>query len=138
MIEVNDTCIRTTDESNIKFEENKSKIIFQNPGRQVYQCVQVDGCVLKTGIRCDNMLTNDAGLEFYIELKGCDVDHGIEQLEATILQLSKDYKNWPKKAFLISTRQPSIDVKIQNAKKRFFKKYKAELLVKNSPIYYPL
>lgn len=32
-----DACIVKTKESNIKFEENQRKIIFQNPSRLVYQ-----------------------------------------------------------------------------------------------------
>lgn len=39
-----DACIVKTKESNIKFEENQRKIIFQNPSRLVYQKVDVDGC----------------------------------------------------------------------------------------------
>ncbi len=138
MKEVDKLCIRETKESNIKFEEKKSKIVFQNQRRDVYYCVQVDGCAIKTGIRCDNMLTNEEGMEFYIELKGCDVNHAILQLEETIKQLSEDYANLPKKAFIVSTRQPSVDVKIQNAKKKFYKCYNAELLVKNTPVTFVL
>lgn len=135
---IEQACIRKTNESNIKFEEKKSKIIFQNLKHNVYYCIQVDGCAIKEGVKCDYMLTNDAGLEFYIELKGCDVNHAILQLEETIKKLSEDYAHLPKKAFIVSTRQPSIDVKIQNAKKRFYKNYNAELLVKNTPVIYPV
>ncbi|WP_455664450.1 hypothetical protein [Phocaeicola sp.] len=138
MKQIDEACIRKTNESNIKFEEKKSKIIFQNPKRDTFYCIQVDGCAIKTGVKCDNMLTNDEGLEFYIELKGCDVDHAIIQLEETIKKLSEDYRSWPKKAFIISTRQPAIDVKIQNAKKRFQKNYNTELLVRNTPYNYPM
>lgn len=135
---IDELCIRKTNESNIKFEERKSKIVFQNLRRDVYYCIQVDGCAIKNGVRCDNMLTDDNGMEFYIELKGCDVNHAILQLEETIKQLSEDYANLPKKAFIVSTRQPSVDVKIQNAKKKFYKYYNAELLVKNTPVTFVL
>lgn len=138
MKKVDEACIWKTNESNIKFEEKKSKIVFHNSKRALFYCIQVDGCAIKTGVKCDNMLANDAGLEYYIELKGCDVDHAIIQLEETIKKLSEDYIDWPKKAFIISTRQPAIDVKIQNAKKRFRKNYNAELLVKNTPVDYLL
>lgn len=138
MKEINEACIRKTNESNIKFGEKKSKIIFQNTKRALFYCIQVDGCAIKTGVRCDNMLANDAGLEYYIELKGCDVDHAIIQLEETIKRLSEDYVNWPKKVFIISTRQPTIDVKIQNAKKRFQRNYNTELVVRNTPVNYLL
>lgn len=138
MKKIDEVCIRKTKESNIKFEEKKSKTVFQNLKHEVYYCIQVDGCAIKDGVKCDHMLANDAGLEFYIELKGCDVNHAILQLEETIKKLSEDSACLPKKAFIISTRQPSVDVKIQNAKKRFYKNYNAELLVKNTPVFYSL
>lgn len=131
-------CITETDQSNIKFEENKSKIIFKNSLREKVICIQVDGCAIKSGMRCDNMLVRPSGIEYYIELKGCDVNHAIEQLEATIKILSKDVFSLPKFAFIVATKYPAIDVKIQRATKLFKKKYHVDLIVKNTPVLYSL
>lgn len=138
MKDIDSVCVTETNQSNIKFEENKSKIVFKNSLREKIICIQVDGCVIKSGIRCDNMLIRQSGIEYYIELKGCDVNHAIEQLEATINVLSKDVFSLPKFAFIVATKYPAIDVKIQRATKLFKKKYNVELIVKNTPVTYSL
>ena len=62
-------CITETNQSVIKFEEKKSVVKFNNPQRLVYKCVSVDGCALKEGVKCDNMLCSaDEREEHYIEL----------------------------------------------------------------------
>ena len=64
-----ETCISETTDSQIKFEENKRKIIFLNPQRLTYKCVDVDGCTIKEGVRCDKLLLSaDEREECYVEL----------------------------------------------------------------------
>ena len=73
-----ESCIRVTTDSQIKFEENKRKVIFLNPQRTSYKCVVVDGCTIKDGIKCDKLLlSSDEHEEYYVELKGTDVMHAI-------------------------------------------------------------
>ena len=68
-----DKCISKTNDSQIKFEENKRKIIFLNPQRLTYERVDVDGCTIKEGVRCDKLLLSaDEREEHYVELKGTD------------------------------------------------------------------
>lgn len=51
---------------------------------------QVDGCIITSGCKCDKLLLSknpsDSATWFghFIELKGTDVGHAIDQLEATI------------------------------------------------------
>lgn len=52
---------------------------------------QIDGNVIRVGHKCDKLLliieattAPDKGTAVFIELKGRDIDHAIEQLEATI------------------------------------------------------
>lgn len=132
-IEIDKRCITETTQSNLKFEENKSKIVFINSSREKVACIQVDGCAIQSGVRCDNMLIVPSGIEYYIELKGGDVNHAIEQLETTIKLLSKDALSLQKFAFIVATKYPAIDIKIQKAKKFFKKKYNTDLIVKNTP-----
>ena len=74
-----ETCISETTDSQIKFEENKRKIIFRNPQRLPYERVDVDGCTINDGVRCDKLLLSaDEREERYIELKGTDVMHAID------------------------------------------------------------
>ena len=74
-------CVKDCADANIVFEQNRRRVCFYNPNRQICKCVQVDGCAITEGIRCDNMLTShDERCEYFVELKGTDVKHAIEQL----------------------------------------------------------
>ena len=126
-----DACIVKTKESNIKFEENQRKIIFQNPLRLLYQKVDVDGCTI-TGkaIRCDKLLlSSDEHPEYYVELKGTDVKHAISQIEETIKKLG-EFDDC-RRAYIISTNvAPAFTTYIQMKAKSFKDKFKALLIVR--------
>ena len=129
-----ETCISETTDSQIKFEENKRKIIFQNPSRFPYECVDVDGCTITEGVRCDKLLLSaDEREERYVELKGTDVMNAIEQLEETIKHLGEYTDN--RHAYVISTNvAPAIDTKRQVKIKYFKEKYCAELKIQEKQL----
>ena len=59
-------------------------------------------------------------LEYFIELKGCNVGHAIDQLRASIKQLSADVTKKAKMAFVISTKPyPLTNSTVQLAMKEF-------------------
>lgn len=90
MKNVDKACICSTKDSQIKFEENKRKIIFLNPSNHRYKKVKVDGCAIKTGQKCDDLLiSQDEHEEHFVELKGVDIMHAIDQLEQTILKIGE-------------------------------------------------
>jgi hypothetical protein len=126
------TCVRVTNDPQIKFEENGRKIIFQNPNRSSYKTVQVDGCAITTGVRCDKLLTSyDEHSEYFVELKGCDVKHAIEQLEKTIALIGEFADN--RHSYIICTKvAPAMSTTIQNAKSSFKRRYHSELIVRES------
>ena len=96
MKNVDKACICSTKDSQIKFEENKRKIIFLNPSNHRYKKVKVDGCAIKTGQKCDDLLiSQDEHEEHFVELKGVDIMHTIDQLEQTILKIGDFDDNRP-------------------------------------------
>ena len=125
--------------SNIPLKENRSEIVFENPKRLEVCVIKVDGCAITDGIRCDYALTAESVKEeFHIELKGCDVKHAFDQLEATIKKISSNPQNTPKLCFIISTRCPLSSIEIQGRQKKMKKKYNAKLIVKNTPHIYTI
>ena len=124
-----ETCISQTTDSQIRFEENKRKIIFLNPQRLPYERVDVDGCTIKEGARCDKLLlSTDEHEERYVELKGTDVMHAIDQLEETIKRLGEYTDN--RHAYVVSTNvAPAINTKRQAKIKYFKENYCAELKI---------
>ena len=94
--------------------------------------VHVDGCEITDGIKCDYMhLAKD--LEIFIELKGQDLPHAIDQIERTITLLSKDIKKHKKISYIICTRSPMTSTEIQNYDRQFRRKYNSRLIIKSSP-----
>ena len=134
MRNVPNACINTVSYPNIRFEENKRVIYFHNPQGAVYHRVQVDGCAITNGARCDNLLaSSDAHSEYFVELKGIDVKHAIEQLEASIVAIGQ-YED-TRHAYVVSTNvAPALSTAVQLKKKEFKKKFKAELVVKEKRI----
>ena len=67
----------STKESNIKFEEQKSKIVFVNKKDNECLKINVDGGVVSAkeqSFRCDKLLVQKSYLQFcFIELKGGDI-----------------------------------------------------------------
>ena len=118
---------------------NRSKFRLENPRSLKVRVIQVDDCVIKQGMRCDYLIiapSKDKSFdsqEIYIELKGSDVKHAVEQIATTIQKLSPDM-SVSKLCFIASTRCPINSTQIQNLKKKFRKKYNAKLTIKNGEI----
>lgn len=135
MKNVAEVCIQPTTDSKIKFEENKRKIIFLNPQRLEYKKVQVDGCAINDkSMRCDKLLVSaDEHEERYVELKGTDVIHAIDQLEATIVRLGEFGDN--RHSYVISTNvAPLYTTKIQQKALYFKRKYQSDLVVREKQL----
>lgn len=130
MKNVDKACICSTKDSQIKFEENKRKIIFLNPSNHRYKKVKVDGCAIKTGQKCDDLLiSQDEHEEHFVELKGVDIMHAIDQLEQTILKIGEFDDN--RHSYIICTNvAPAYTTTIQKKQHYFRQKYKSELLIK--------
>lgn len=130
MRNVDNACVQITSDKNIKFEENRRKIVFTNRDARSYKKVQVDGCAIVQGERCDNLLTSaDENEERFVELKGTDVLHAIHQLERTIQMIGEYEDN--RHAYVICTNvAPAYTTQIQKKKILFKQKYKSELVLK--------
>ena len=52
---------------------------------------RIDGEVIKEGSRCDYLLLNETKKDaYFIELKGSDISHALEQLDETAKKLSSE------------------------------------------------
>lgn len=97
---------------------------------------QVDGNIIKEGTKCDylTLINHDVKQkmwsEVFIELKGSDVSHAIEQLEKTLqtpVFMNGAVEN--KFARLVATSFPAnkSNTLIERAKRRFLANYHCEL-----------
>ncbi len=124
-------CHEIRKDKRIVLQENKMQFIIDNSQRKAVEIIEVDHCQIKGHqIRCDYMaIINE--IEYYIELKGQDIKHAIEQIEATIKILSLNSKKLNKKSYIISARCPLTSTRIQKLKKDFKRKYNSHLHIKN-------
>lgn len=125
-------CVTVRNDKIIALKENKSCFRFLNPDQKEIECILVDGCAVKEGIRCDYLLIDANKTEHFIELKGTDISYAAEQLEVSIKRLSRD-KGIFKYSFIVAVRCPLSGTDIQLLKKKFKRNYHSELIIKNSP-----
>ncbi|MCX7044181.1 MAG: hypothetical protein NTX50_01675 [Candidatus Sumerlaeota bacterium] len=123
-------CEKTRSDPRIVLREKRSEICFLNPLRKAIREVRIDGCVIRDGLRCDYLLIVGC-TEHYVELKGCDVDHAVKQIETTIRKVSADAKRLEKHSYIVSSRCPALSPQIQGWKIKFRKEFNSSLQLKN-------
>jgi len=128
-------CTQKTNDRIIVFKENRSKLSLLNKNKISTTKVIVDGCEITSGLRCDFLLLTQE-IEYFIELKGHNIEHAIKQLVATINKLSVNPKKQKKISFIICTRSPMSSPAIQNLRVKFKKNFSSDLIVKSTPFSY--
>ena len=99
-----------------------------NPTKRKIEKVEVDGCAITEGLRCDWLiLANDmtSHEEIYVELKGADFHHALDQLRQTITKLSTDRRRLRKRCYVVLTRNPMTGTDVQQMKVRFLNDFNA-------------
>lgn len=123
------TCLTKTKHKLIKISDKKScECYFSNLSCSSVKVILVDGCAIKTGTRCDFALISTSYPENYVELKGGDVNHAIDQIVSSMTRLSIDLHKTPKRCFIISTNNPLSSTQTQKFKLSFRKSYNAYLI----------
>lgn len=126
-------CTQTVSHSRVKVEENKRKAVFINDTRDEFKISEVDGCLIRQGVRCDKLVSKVGVASVLVELKGCDVSHACEQLFESAVHLSVKPLLEKSMGFLvICSRVPRFDGFVVKAKQRAAKQFKAGFhVVKN-------
>src|SRR5207237_10899918 len=87
-------CDKRISHKRIKLSGQRTSTLYLlNPERRKVDRIEVDGCAITTGLRCDWLvcaITGGPHEEIFVELKGVDIEHAIKQIEATIPKLSID------------------------------------------------
>ncbi len=124
-------CYSKTTDKIIVCKERKRKIVFYNNNEREVEKIKVDGCQITEGERCD-YLVHFHLYQNFIELKGEDIPRAIEQLKASMQQLKQRGRRI--KCYIISSRSPLSSAAIQKIQLQFYKRYQAELKIKNQII----
>lgn len=107
----------------------------------------IDGDIIREGTRCDAFLValpnapKDKGIASFVELKGVDISHAVDQIEETIKNML--FRPFPKPEDNVKARivtagcgpKSSSKKKVEEARIRFKKLYNIELkIIKNSQL----
>jgi len=119
-------------------EQGKSYTIV-NTKKDKITCVKIDDCVFETEQKkCDFLflVERDVPIAFFVELKGCNVSHGIEQLHSSIKALKNDFANHQLEARISNIGNTIPDLKNRKTYIDLAKivyPTKGSILVKKSP-----
>ncbi len=124
-------CTEVVKVSKVKIAENGKQAIFLNPKKEAFSRTRVDGCIIVNQTACDWWIVHEKSGSVLVELKGSDVEHAIEQIEATFEYLLMNKLLLENNAAMIvcskPSRHPSFTSKLQKAKSRLSAKFKAPL-----------
>ena len=119
--------------SKVKVAERGKHAIILNPSHKQFIRTQVDGCLIKGNPACDWWIVREDLGSVLIELKGCDVSHALDQIEATFSHLKQKSVLTHRMAALIVCRNPTshprFTSKLQRAKARLASHFQAPLHV---------
>jgi len=110
------------------FGKRTTKLYLLNPQERKVERIEVDGCAITDGLRCDWLVVINDSLkheENYVELKGSKIDHAVEQLKATINKLSADRARLAKRCLVVLNRCPMTGTDVQKYKDKFLKNFNA-------------
>ncbi len=135
-------CITERKDSLIALKDKqggKSKMTFRNDKNELVRVIEVDGCEIREGKRCDFLVLhpkeNKKKLiedEYFVELKGKKVKYACEQLEVSIKRLSENPVKKFKCAIVICTKNPMAATQTQKLKIRFKKEFNAKLIIEKN------
>jgi len=119
-------------------EENRSRVEFENAKRYKIDQIEVDGCAITNGLRCDWLINVDASQRsIFVELKGSNVPHAVEQLvhaHDSLHEIRKPNVTW----IISSQRCPLTSTEVQTLTIKLRKRKGVSLVVRNSPVTFNL
>ncbi len=120
------SCCNSANQNKIvSVSENKRKFTVNNKSLFTINKVTVDDCFITSGLKCDflfEIIDEELKEVFYVELKGSDISHGIQQLESTVKHCLSIHKNVPRGCYIVASRVPKASTSTQKAKKEFKRK----------------
>lgn len=131
-------CIEQHSKKRFVVEEKRSRVEFENAKRRDVDQVEVDGCAIVEGPRCDWLVNVDATRQsIFVELKGSNVPHAVEQLthaHDTLREIRKPNVSW----IISSQRCPLTSTEVQSLTIKLRKHKGVSLILRNSPVTFAL
>jgi len=128
------SCSEISNDKIVQGKQHSKSIRLINPAQKVIHKITIDGCVVsdqKTK-RCD-LLFEVEDVEpkaIYVELKGKNIPHAVEQLKSTLSLLSNKHKKHKKYCYVICSYVPKGGPLIANLKVCFKRKFNADFFIR--------
>jgi len=123
-------CETLVEDPIIVLKEKNRQLRINNPKRQRIRRVRIDGCVITDGIRCDYLIIGQNNTEYFVELKGSDIEHAVKQIETTIKSIGAKVKGIQRYSIVVSSRCPLFTPRIQQIRVYFKKKLNSDFIIK--------
>ncbi|WP_124486255.1 MULTISPECIES: hypothetical protein [unclassified Burkholderia] len=120
--------------SKIKLSDKGSvrHAVFLNPERKDHIKRRMDGGYMKNETAADWMLSKKGSGDVFLELKGGDVMHAIEQVCATAeFAVANDLVSGSLAALILCTEHPGFNTKMQRMMQTFATRYKGPVHTRN-------
>jgi len=120
--------------SKIKLSDKGSvrSAVFLNPERKDHIKRRMDGGLMKETTAADWMLSKPGSGDVFLELKGGDVEHAIEQLSATAeFAIANKLVCGSMAGLVLCTEHPGFNTKMQRLMQAFTNRYKGPLHARN-------
>lgn len=105
-------CLSSFDtRSKVVVEENKKKYELINDQHEKVGCFHVDGGMIKSkgSVKCDNLLIDiNSKVAVFVELKGTDLKHALEQVDATMKSLSLGLAGYRTYARIVTSNRTNV------------------------------
>lgn len=110
-------CVENHKKREFAIKEKKRTARFNNPQVVRVEQAKVDGCLVKDGKKCDHYVSAD-GRVWYVELKGSDNAHGVEQIFSTMKFFRQKHAGLKLIGVIVSAKIPAIGSREQKKLKR--------------------
>lgn len=131
-------CVQQHLKKRFVVQENRSRVVFENAQRHDIDQIEVDGCAIVDGLRCDWLVNVDATHQsIFVELKGSNVPHAVEQLTQAhdgLRDIRKPNVTW----IISSQRCPLTSTEVQSLTIKLRKHKRVSLILRNSPVTFAL
>ena len=119
----------------ISVSENKMTFTICNSSRVGVNKVTVDGCYMSSSSKkCDFLFEiisseDEVSKVYYVELKGRNIEHAIEQLISTMSFCKTEHRGIYKECHIVCSRVPKAGPESQIFKSKFLKATSVQLFI---------
>ncbi len=132
-VEEYEHCSEVKTHRTISVEERGKKLVIRNPQMRRIRQVRVDHCLPIVGAKCDWLFEIPVlRAVYYVELKGRDIKHALEQVLATVNHhfFVQRHAEYQKHCIIVSSQVPSMTPSIQKLKKQCREMARGHLKIK--------